>query len=525
MRAGYGKFGDERGISLIAMAFVILIIGLFAAAGTRLYDTYNVYRTAAETDEKMEAIQTALVRYFAHNGRYPCPAALDAPIDDPTGRYGVEVTSNCAGSATPEAGTFRAAGRDGRTVRTGAVPVRTLGLPDSFLIDGYNRRLVYAVTESYAVAGETMRGDNGGIFIIDGNDQPATGTPGNVVQIVYSMGWDNNGSYLASGQQAAPCDPAAPLSGENCNFDTDAVFRNSVNKSTRDDSLFVHKISYQPSRTARDCVDNNSGVGLPKDTVFLIDTSGSMGWSEGEGNDGFNVKCPTSMPGCSRIDVARWAMRRVMPAVIQQNTKIDEAGKSSLTGFLASGATVSTFSVDAQLASTDIGYFHPDELDEDHDLDGTINRDDPDYISHKSQQLDTEINGMCPVGGTPLGVHIKSLADQLGNGTSTRPNKITIISDGLSNDGDGDGTGGKFDPVAAANYIKDTYPNVQVDIVDIVGNPSLMAVSQLTGGKYYRSDNPDALLKSLASSLGVCESQTVAPPVDQQGCGSKGGWW
>jgi Mg-chelatase subunit ChlD len=124
---------------------------------------------------------------------------------------------------------------------------------------------------------------------------------------------------------------------------------------------------------------------------------------------------------------------------------------------------------------------------------------------------------MCPSGATPLGTHIQVVADKLGDGTEDRPNKITVISDGVSNNG--------IDPVKAARNLIKKYPNLQVDIIDVEGTPSLRQVADITGGKYFRTDNPDALLESLQSSIGLCEPPPPStPPTDKRGCGSTGSW-
>jgi len=472
------------------MAMLILAVGLLASPAMRMFELWQVYEDSAETNRKIEYVQQSLNRFFVEHGRYPCAASLTARID--SGGFGHEVLTDC--TASDEPGTFRAPGRDGRTVRTGAVPVRTLGLNDSYLFDEYGNRLVYAVTEVYAVAGTVTRGDQGAIAIIDPTGNDATAEPGNVVYTVFSTGGDPNGSYSLHGVQVASCD-TSKISGENCDFSSDATFKNAAFKSRNERNYFVHTMTDSASKTARPCADDGSGGGGPKDVAFIVDTSGSMGW---EPSSNF---CPAHMPGCSRIDVARWAMRRVVPAQVKNNSEIDEPGKTSMTGFVAYN-TVSRVE---------------DSL-------GNIVFDDPSAPGYEEPEedvltgeLETRLQGMCPDNATPLGIHIQALADRLGDGDPKRPNKITVISDGESNNG--------INPVAAAKYVNRTYPNIQVDIVDVVGTPSLRKVASITGGKYYRSDNPDALLEDLNSSLGLCEPPTpIKPPVDKRGCGSKGSW-
>jgi len=525
------RLACERGISLIAMATFISVTGVMMASGIRIYDVWEKYNASAATDEKLEYVQSALQRYFAQNGRYPCPARLDAPLD--SADFGKELTTDCADTvAAIPAGTFRTMGVDGRTVRTGAVPVRTLNISDKYSYDAYRQRLVYAVTEDYAVQGQRVGDDSGDITVRDGTGNNATATEGNIVQLVYSMGWDMNGSYSMNGVQQRACDPAA-ASGENCDFNANATFRNTVNKSTRDDNLFVHNVSYVTNRHRITCEEANAGKVGARDIAFLLDTSGSMDWTEatGPGNDGFTVQCPASMPGCKRIDIAHWAMRRAIPAYIYKNSQEDEPGKTDVTGFVGRN---NINQVENGLEDVPT-FFHPDELEADADGNGTPDGDDiAGFIDTKLDDLEDDFGDMCPSGNTPLGLHIMGLANRLkqqalddiaAGGDPDRPSKIIVMSDGLSNNG--------MDPMDAVAEIMswrtETPPiTIQVDIVDVVsdadgnGNTSLQQISSTTGGTYFHTTDPQVLLDSLYSSFNLCSPYTPPSITDQPACG--GSW-
>ncbi len=513
MKVATGIAGGQKGISLIATSFLILALGLASVAGLRLYGVWHTYHMDAITNGRLDDIQQALQRYATHNGRYPCPAPLDVALDQ--AGFGVEVSTDC--TAGEINGTFRAAGRGGRIVRTGAVPVRTLNLADYYSFDGFKQRYVYAVTEDYAVADVPVSGDMGAIQIVDSNGNNATAAPGNIIEIVYSMGWDTNGAYSIDGVNLQACDSAA-RSGENCDFDDDAVFMNTIGKSTNTANLFVHSLSYVPSKTMSLCDASAASTNKARNTAFLIDTSLSM--TEGG-------LCPANMPGCSRIDVARWSLRRVVPALVYNNSLEDAPGQMWMTGFVAQG---STRNVERNLGN--ITFFDPDEFDQDANNDGVPDREDMEaFVEGKSAQLESEIMAMCPQGNTPLGIHMEALAVRLRDQTQrdiaadgippSTISKIAIISDGLSNNG--------TSPDIIANQIQamrsqNPPVNIQVDIIDVVGNPSLQSISEMTGGKYYRTDNPDELLKALYDSAGVCAPYTPPSIVDQPGCGSSGNW-
>ena len=519
---------QEEGISLISMALIMMVVGFFLTVGGKMYETYGRYEASVVTDEHMDYVDKAMTRFLSENGRYPCPAPLTAGID--TATFGLEVATDCTAGPVA-AGTFRqmSGGASPQGVRTGAIPTRTLGIDDKYMFDGYKNRLMYTVTEQYAVAGTVVTGDNGGIDIIDAAGN--TSTNNNIVKVVYSMGLDQS-AFTYNGIQTAACavdgaGQATTFAAENC--DADTVYVNTVNKSNNPNpaNFFVHKIRYTPSRTAEPCIDGAGGDQI-NDIAFVIDSSGSMFWAD-DGSvhpDGFNVQCPASMPGCSRMDVARWAMRRAVPTQVYTNSLQSAPGTTSMTDFVGYNTIAN---VNGNMGN--IEFFDPAVLTQDSNGDGIIDIANVDtdgdtifdafdiqqYINNTVlATLETELQSMCPGGSTPLGLHIQAVADRMGDGTPTRPNKIIVLSDGVSNNGP--------NPVTIATNIAATYPNIQIDIIDVVGNPGMMQISQLTNGSYYRTDNPDALLDALADSTGACAPYN-ANPTDQQGCGSAGGWW
>lgn len=502
----------ERGVSLVAVAALMLVMGMFMAVGARVYGLWEAQNAMASTQAQLAQVQSAMQDYYTRQGRYPCPAPLTAAIDAPG--YGREVSSDCGAGAF--AGTFRAQGEGGRWVRTGAVPVRDLDLPDSYMTDAYGKRLIYAVTEQYAVQGTPVAGDAGAITILDANGNNATAVAGNVVQIVYSMGIDPNGAYTVNGVNVSACNTAA-VSGENCDFDNNATFLNTVSKSQRQDNMFVHSMSYVPHRHVLSCEEVNAGIPRAKHTSFLVDTSGSMAWA-GQGSDGFNVQCPHSMPGCSRMDVARWALRRTIPAHIYSNNQQDDPGTTAMTGFVATNTVTAVTNV---LNNTNIIFDDPTAA-------GYVPPEDEDVLD----RLEPELQAMCPAGGTPLGIHMMALANQLrtriladiaNGGNPDQFAKIIVFSDGVSNNG--------MTPAQAAQNIAamraQTPPiDIRVDIIDVVGNDaSLRSIAEDTGGTYFNTGNPDELLDALYAATGVCASHTPATPVDRPGCGSQGNWW
>ncbi len=488
------KQAGQSGVSLITTSFMLMVVSLFLVGGLAMYKTWNGFRLTNETADNIEQIQRALRQYVVENGHYPCPASLTAAVDTPT--FGVTSADVCTAPGVA-AGTFRTAGRDGRTVRAGAVPVRTLGLEDSMITDPYNKRYIYAVTEVFADTGSIINGDLGAIEIRDGNNNNATAAVGNIVHTLYSMGSDDNGAYAYNGTLIQACQTnvaggGALLSGENCDFSNNAVFRNTLSKSSSQNNSFTQKVSYATAMTPP-CV--NTGTSPYKDVAFLLDTSGSMAEDPGQ------QYCPVGMEGCSRMDLARWALRRVLPTRIYNNKETVDAGKTLFTGFVGYGSTNTVLSKLGDPTFDDptgTGYTPPSET--------AVN-----------SSLEGKLQNMCPSGSTPLGIHMEALATRMGDGTSTQPNKIIVLSDGLSNNG--------APPLTVAKNLKKKYPNLQVDIIDLVGNNSMKEVAEETGGRYFRTNNPAELIQQFEAALKLCKTTTPAtPPVDKRGCGSGGSW-
>lgn len=210
----------QAGFTLIELSIVVLIVGLMLSAFGAAFVQYMQTAREKAVQQKIEDIETALGRFLALNGRYPCPARMIAPPDSAS--FGVEVNTNCGAGAI--GGTFRATGTDGRMVRIGAVPTRTLNLPDDYALDSWSMRILYGVTEVLASPG-TFAQNRGAFSIVDSNGNSVITPPGSGHYAVISVGPDAMGSYTAQGA-AGPACVAARLDGENC--DNDATLRATV---------------------------------------------------------------------------------------------------------------------------------------------------------------------------------------------------------------------------------------------------------------------------------------------------------
>ncbi len=231
---------SQSGSSLIGVAILTLAMGFIITGGIYLIQNYDVIQSDQKSVDYSRDIEDAIQNFVAMEGRYPCPAPLDAAPD--TATFGKEGAAACHGGAVL-AGTHRVIGNGGETVRIGAVPVRTLNISDKMIADGYNKRYIYAITEKLATAGTNARTDLGAITIQDENGNSVSDTSGHVVFALISPGEDERGAYDLQGSLLKPCDTATNA-GKNCDF-TDATFIATTTKSyATGSSSFTHNFAF-----------------------------------------------------------------------------------------------------------------------------------------------------------------------------------------------------------------------------------------------------------------------------------------
>lgn len=468
-----GTKGEIAGNTLISILFFMLALGLIGKPAMDFYDAWQDKTATSQTNERLEAVNKALRNYVTANGRYPCPAQMTAQFD--TAAFGKEV----AGCATTPAGLEASIGQDGRTVVAGAVPVRTLGLPDENIYDGYNHRYIYTVTSAFTTATPDLGSTRGAIRLVDDNDTIATREEGNIIFAVTSLGSDTAGAYGRNGFRIAECDDTTARSYENCNMDATLV--NSMYKS----DVETNQKFTQSLRFKSQDICENTGVPPPAKMAYLLDTSGSMNSV---------ATCPPGYTGpCNRMDAAHWALRRAVPA--RQAVALEDPTLSTdFTGFTGMNGTPLITSTNPVLT--------PEE-----DIEGLL-------------------QPLCPRGNTPLDEHIWALAQRLGPGESnSRPNVIMVVSDGYNN-GEGANTGngspdGKKTTLQIAREINETYNGrIVINIIDLGNNPALRPVAEATNtegpeeqrGKYFQTSNPTELLDWLYTVSGSCGNTRLDEP-------------
>jgi type II secretory pathway pseudopilin PulG len=207
----------SAGFSLLEMSIVITIMVTVAAATVSTGSSIIEISRKASTNTKLDVIESTLMAFRLANNRLPCPGDLtltDIPANAATYGYEANNTSGTCTGGSPAAN-FSATNTQnanipaGTTVAEGAVPVRTLNLPDEFQWDGWGRKFGYAIWTPYAAAATSTASYPG--FLVYG---PAQNCGGMTVEnaghssrtaatayVLISYGPDGHGAYLKNGTQ------------------------------------------------------------------------------------------------------------------------------------------------------------------------------------------------------------------------------------------------------------------------------------------------------------------------------------
>ncbi|MFZ4540572.1 MAG: type II secretion system protein [Rickettsiales bacterium] len=233
----------RSGFSLIELSVVVAILGVVATLGLEVASTFVKRNAVNDTRARLQTVDQAIADFFKVYGRLPCPAVINA-IAPSAATYGLEDCSLLIAGTTIGGG-----------VRGGAVPYRTLNLPMSASLDGFNNRIWYHVTANLTAAGgsstvanrfasippllATQQGIGGievrtgvqSILCTAGNCQkiadPAAATPSGAAYILISAGPDGRGAFNIRGLNKASCASAsgsdARVDTQNCVFGSNAV--------------------------------------------------------------------------------------------------------------------------------------------------------------------------------------------------------------------------------------------------------------------------------------------------------------
>jgi prepilin-type N-terminal cleavage/methylation domain-containing protein len=194
---------NQQGFTLVELSIVLFIIavvtGMAISSGVAVVSSARL----SATQQKMKAVDQALLAYRNANDRLPCPADLtEAPG---TTNYGVEGANpgTCTGG-TPAAN-HSANGGNYIAVAEGAVPVTTLGLPNDFMYDGWGNHFRYAVNtnmtglSAFALIPAPLVCGNIRVNDVNGTARSGGVTGGSIYALV-SQGPNGHGAYSKNGK-------------------------------------------------------------------------------------------------------------------------------------------------------------------------------------------------------------------------------------------------------------------------------------------------------------------------------------
>lgn len=186
----------RSGFSLLEMAVALIIIGLISAMGAGMLRSTFESVHSGTTERELNAIETALMAYRTSYNRLPCPA--DPRLLPTDANYGIEAANegSCTGG-TPVVPFVDST----HQVVEGAVPFRTLGIPESFMYDGWDRKFAFAVNQNVTAANAMQSealSDQCGIHVTDAGGVDGNRTKGAIYALV-SFGPDGHGGYLRNG--------------------------------------------------------------------------------------------------------------------------------------------------------------------------------------------------------------------------------------------------------------------------------------------------------------------------------------
>ena len=229
----------------------------------------------------MYKVEEAMKSFMLFNGRRPCPADGQYPVD--SANFGIEAANpgSCTGG-TPAA-PFGPDAASGNVV-AGVIPTKSLNLPDEYAFDDWGRRITYVVDKRATEWGSCIN--------LMGMHRPGIGSievrDGSGGVLAYSMygyishGTDGHGAFPAQGSTVANRINAG-------NTDSDTLENASVNGAfaTNFNPVFIRKektstfddIVYYADPYKDTCcigVGNCMHTGFRVDGVAASDQSGSV---------------------------------------------------------------------------------------------------------------------------------------------------------------------------------------------------------------------------------------------------------
>lgn len=136
---------DSNGFTIIEIAIVLAIIGIFLGFVLRLVIPGLEYMRVISTESKLERVADRLASFAIKNNRLPCPALPDGSGVEP---FGYEIDSGANGDS-PNTTCY---GSD----TEGIIPFMTLGISQEDIEDGWGRFITYRISPVFSLDPDTV---------------------------------------------------------------------------------------------------------------------------------------------------------------------------------------------------------------------------------------------------------------------------------------------------------------------------------------------------------------------------------
>ncbi len=220
----------RKGFTLVELAVVLVIVSILVTFGVTIGTNAVVNASRMTTRSRLATIQSALDNYAKSTGYLPCPASR--ALVSSSASFGIENRDTVSHTTcTTTTGLVRAPATGATYVFIGAVPVRSLGLPDAYAGDAWGNKFTYAVSAAHVTVGSYAIVDgpitvNTGSFTLTtarstplGANQPGPGA----TYVVISHGKDGKGAWPLNGTSVGQACAASTLDAANCD-DSDMTF-------------------------------------------------------------------------------------------------------------------------------------------------------------------------------------------------------------------------------------------------------------------------------------------------------------
>lgn len=135
-------------MTLVELSLVLTIVAILFAGGMGFFISQQNQDRINLTKQNIELLQQGLTIFLSQHGRLPCPASPDQSIYNPT--FALEKTSLSTGILTCNVTAHLLSNSVSNDPQYyGAIPTRTLGLPDEVMLDGWGNRIGYIVTQAF----------------------------------------------------------------------------------------------------------------------------------------------------------------------------------------------------------------------------------------------------------------------------------------------------------------------------------------------------------------------------------------